>query len=194
MPRGLVMTRTQEVSLAEWMSEEHEALQALELGVGPGVLTPTAIAALPGLEVMRTMMRGGLPYAQCAKQNSCIAIEAHHGKAVFQGAPSANHQNPIGTINGGWMSAILDSALGSAVLTTLPPGWGYFTVDLNVKFLKVLTLAAERVRAVAEVTGSEGRNTSAEAILLGSDGSIYARAMSVCRLVRPPAGSTRDDR
>lgn len=184
-------TTSGENALADWLSVEQGVLQALEAGVGVGVVTPAKIGSLTGLEVMRTMMRGELPYAACAKTNRFYAVAAEPGKATFQGIPSADQLNPMGTVNGGWMSSILDSALGSAVLTTLEPGWGYFTVDLNVQYLKMLTLGTQRVRAVAEVVDSDGRDVRAKATLVGPDGKVFAEATTVCRLMTPQGKSVK---
>ena len=46
-------------------------------------------------------------------------IEIAEGRAVFSGTPGANILNPMGIAHGGYAAALLDSACGIAVLTTL---------------------------------------------------------------------------
>lgn len=182
---------TENSTLSTWLLAEKEAMAALDQGVGPGALAPAKLAALNGHEVMQAMMRGALPYAVCAKTNHYYAVEASPGKAIFQGTPSQDQLNPMGTVNGGWISGILDSALGSAVLTTLPPGWGYFTIDLNVHYLKVLTLATPKVRAIAEVVESDEKDVRAKAALVDAEGKVYAESRAVCRLMNPAGKSNK---
>ena len=47
--------------------------------------------------------------------------QAEEGRVIFEGEPTEAFFNPLGTIHGGWTSAILDSAMACAVHTTLLP-------------------------------------------------------------------------
>lgn len=40
-------------------------------------------------------------------------------------------RNPMGTVHGGYLATLLDSALGSAVLTLLPAEQAYTTAQLS---------------------------------------------------------------
>lgn len=42
-------------------------------------------------------------------------IEVEDGRIVFEGEPGEEHDNPIGSIHGGFAMSILDSALGCAI-------------------------------------------------------------------------------
>ena len=150
---------------------------------------PAQLVGKSGLEVMHAMMNGQLPYAEFARHLTFYAIAAHQGSAVFQGTPQREYLNPMGTIHGGWMTSILDSALGCAVLSSLPPGQVYTTAGLETRYVKALTLDVRRVRAEATVTRIEGRTALAEANLVGPDGTLYAKATTECRLfdMRAPA-------
>ena len=55
---------------------------------------------------------------------------------VFAGEPTEAFFNPLGTIHGGWTSAILDSAMACAVHTTLLAGQGYTTVEMKLNFVR----------------------------------------------------------
>ncbi len=180
---------TPEQRLDLWLSEEREVVELLNSGPGVGVARPAQLVGKSGLEVMHAMMNGQLPYAEFAKHLTFYAIVARPGSAVFQGTPQREYLNPMGTIHGGWMTSILDSALGCAVLASLPPGQVYTTASLETRYLKGLTLDVRRVRAEATVTRIEGRTALAEASLVGPDGTLYAKATTECRLfdMRAPA-------
>jgi uncharacterized protein (TIGR00369 family) len=58
-----------------------------------------------------------------------------HGLVVLDAAPSQEFLNPLGTVHGGWISTLLDSAMGSAVHSTLKPGHRYTTIDMTISFV-----------------------------------------------------------
>ena len=182
------MTPEQKLSL--WLSEERTARQRLKQGVGRGVARPDQIAGKSGLEIMQAMMSGELPYAECAESLRFCAIKTAPGYALFQGATSRDQLNPMGFIHGGWISSVLDSALGCAVMSTLSAGVVYSTIGLEVKYQKFLTLKTLRVRAEAKVTQIEGRDAFAQAILFGPDDTLFAEATTTCRLAEFPVKRT----
>jgi uncharacterized protein (TIGR00369 family) len=111
-------------------------------------------------------------------------MEFEEGGFVFQGRPSARFLNPLGTIHGGWISTMLDSAVGCAIHTTLPAGKGYSTVELKVSFLRPLTPAIRLVRAEGRVLNTGTRAAFAEAHLRGP-------TESSTRTQRQPASSSK---
>ena len=171
--------------LAHWIAEEQAILARVDAGPGPGIAKLEHVMGLAGLEVMEQMLMGTMPIAHLAHFLSFCAISASYGVAVFQGAPQQEHLNPMGTIHGGWIATVMDSALGSAVLTTLPPGHGYVTADLAVKYIKPLTMSVHRVRAEATVITRLERVATAKARLLGPDGTLFAEATAECRIFGP---------
>jgi uncharacterized protein (TIGR00369 family) len=174
-----------------WLNQEREALVRLEMGRGVGVANTGDLEGMSGLQIMQGMMEGQLPYAECAKTMGFFAIEAAAGYSLFQGKTAREHLNPMGTVNGGWISAILDSTLGSAVLTALPAGQGYMTKDLAIVYKKALTLKTPHVRAEANVTRIAGSDAFAEAALYGPDGTIYAQGFTTCRIAQPSAAHVK---
>lgn len=141
---------------------------------------------LSGLEIVQRMLAGEVPGAPIAEALDYRLVEAAHGMAAFEGQASARFFNPHGTVHGGWMATLLDSALGCAVRTTLQPGQQYTTLDLKVTFLRAITQRTGPVRATGNVLHSGGRMASAEGRLAGADGTLYAHATATC-LVLPAA-------
>jgi uncharacterized protein (TIGR00369 family) len=168
--------------LRTWIEEERAVLDRVDAGPGPGLASPQDVASKSGLEIMQAMLLGELPYAEMARTLTFGAISVSPGVAVFQGTPRKEHLNPMGTVHGGWISSVLDSALGSAVLTALPAGHAYTTAELTVKYVKGLTPRVGRVRAEARITEHRGRVAHAEAQLVGPDGTVYAKATTECRV------------
>lgn len=177
--------------LDTWLAEEAEALQGLNAGPGPGVARPDQIAGKSGMEMMQAMLRGDIPYAAIAHTLDFLVIEIGDGTATFQGTPLPRHFNPMGTVHGGWFATLLDSALGCAVHTKMPPGRGYTTAELSVNIVRALTPKVQRVRAIGRVIHCGRQLATADAQLIGPDGTLYAHATTTCLVfdMKPQSGA-----
>ncbi len=176
--------------LETWLQQEQEVRQRLDAGAGPGVARPDQVVGKTGLEVMQGLLSGELPYASIAKTLNFVLIEVSPGQAIFQGAPGLDHMNPLGTVHGGWFATLLDSALGCAVHTMMPPGRAYTTAELSVKMVKAIMPKVQRVRAIGQVVHCGRQLATAEARLVGPDGTLYAHASSACLVFDIPSKST----
>lgn len=172
--------------LAAWIAEEEVIKARLDAGPGPGVAHPEQIAGKTGLEMMQMMINAEIPYAAIAKTLSFVIVEVAPGRAVFQGQPLAEHLNPLGTIHGGWFATLLDSALGCAVHTMMPAGRGYTTAELGVNLVKAITPKVQRVRAEGKVIHCGRQLATAEARIVGADGTLYAHATTTCLVFEMP--------
>ena len=166
--------------LDQWLAEEAQVLARLSAGAGPGVARPDQLAGKTGLQLMQGMLDGELPYAEIAQTLDFMLIEVGPGRAVFQGTPLQRHFNPMGSVHGGWFATLLDSALGCAVHTLMPPGRGYTTAELGVNMVKAITPKVQRVRAIGTVIHAGRQLATAEARLVGPDGTLYAHATTTC--------------
>ena len=113
-------------------------------------------------------------------------MEASPGRALFQGVPGPQLLNPMGTVHGGWYATLLDSALGCAVHTMMPPGRGYTTAELSVNVVKAIALKVQRVRAEGKVIHCGRQLATAEARLFGPDGTLYAHGTTTCLVFELP--------
>ena len=166
--------------LEEWLAQEREVVARIEQGPGCGVARPEQVAGRSGLDVLQAMLRGELPYPPIARTLSFQLLEVDVGRAVFQGAPGPDHLNPMGGVHGGWYATLLDSALGCSVHTMMPPGRGYTTAELGVNLVKAIGPKVQRVRAEGKVVHCGRQLATAEARLVGPDGTLYAHATTTC--------------
>ena len=178
--------------LQAWLAEEANVLATLNEGAGPGVAKPEQIHGLTGLQMMQAMLRGDIPYASIAKTLDFTLIEVSEGRAVFQGTPGPAHLNPMGAIHGGWYATLLDSAMGCAVHTLMPVGRAYTTAELSVNLVRSIDHKIKRVRAEGKVLHCGGQLATAEARLIGPDGTLYAHATTTCLVfaLRMPMNNT----
>jgi len=175
--------------LEAWLAQEREVAARIAAGVGCGVSQPEQVAGRSGLELMQAMLCGELPYPPIARTLDFQLMEVSKGRAVFQGTPGADHLNPMGTIHGGWYATLLDSALGCAVHTMMPAGRGYTTAELSVNLVKAIGPKVQRVRAEGRVLHCGRQLATAEAKLLGPDGTLYAHATTTCLVFEMRSGT-----
>lgn len=176
--------------LEQWLADEAAVRQRLEAGPGPGVARRDQVTELSGLGLMEAMLRGELPYPPIAQTLDFMLVEVGKGHAVFQGRPGPGHLNPMGTVHGGWFATLLDSAVGCAVHTLMPVGRAYTTAELSVNIVRALTPKVPRVRAEGKVVHGGRQLATAEARLVGPDGTLYAHATTTCLVFDLPPQST----
>jgi uncharacterized protein (TIGR00369 family) len=143
-------------------------------------ITREELLAMPGQAVFDAIFAGRLPAAPIAHTLDFTAIRVERGSAIFQGKPLHRHYNPLGSVHGGWFATLLDSALGCAVHSQLPPGKAYTTLELKVNLVRALTVDVPRVRAEGKVIHMGSRTATADARMTGPDGRLYAHATTTC--------------
>ncbi len=172
---------TPQDTLTQWL-EQSAAVRARMLAGGgkPGVATPEHFAGKTGLEQMQAMLSGAMPYPPIAQTLDFELVEIELGKATFQGIPQLMHYNPLGSVHGGWYATLLDSAVGCAVHTMMPPGRGYTTAELSVNIVRAASHKTGPLRAIGTVIHCGKQLATAEGRIVGPDGKLYAHATTTC--------------
>lgn len=145
---------------------------------------PLDLAALSGVEQLRLALSGESEIAPIAQTVGFSLIEVEEGHVAFEATPTRAVYNPLGTVHGGWIATVLDSACGCVVHSMLKPGQNYTTLELKTVFHKALT-AGTPVRAVGRIVQMGRRAAFSEADLRGLDGKLYATATSTCLVMTP---------
>jgi uncharacterized protein (TIGR00369 family) len=136
-----------------------------------------------GLDLLRAMRDGELPPPPVMNLlDMAPEIEVDEGRIVVYLTPREFHYNPLGTVHGGVLATLLDTATGCAVHSTLPAGVGYTSVDLSTKFLRPVTVHSGRLRCEGTVLSRGRRTALAEARLTDGEGRLAAHATSTCLL------------
>jgi len=138
------------------------------------------LAHLSGVQVLRGVITREIPGPPIMATLGFQLVHVEPGHAVFEGTTAEWQYNPLGTVHGGWISTLLDSALGCAVHSNLQPGQLYTTIDLQVRFVRSLSATSGVVRAEANTVHQGKRVATAEAKLVGADGTLYATATASC--------------
>ncbi len=126
------------------------------------------------------MLSGELPRAPIADAMDFDLVEVGEGRIVFVGRPTAAFLNPLGTVHGGWIATVLDSAMGRAVHSTLPPGRLYATTSVTVNRVRALSGDGEPVRCEAPAVHAGGRLATGEGRLWDARGRLVAHGSQTC--------------
>jgi uncharacterized protein (TIGR00369 family) len=135
---------------------------------------------LGGIDVLRAIQDGELPPPPVARLLGLEVEQISEGLVTFAFDPAEYHYNPLGTVHGGVLTTVLDSAMGCAVYSKLRAGLTYTTLELKVNFLRPVRVTTGRVRGEGKVVHLGGRVATAEAHLVDESGALYAHATSTC--------------
>jgi uncharacterized protein (TIGR00369 family) len=112
-----------------------------------------------------------------------VATDSPEGRATGRATLGKAHEGPPGLVHGGVVATLLDHVLARAVRAA---GRGGLTATLTVTFRRPVQLGVP-LRATAELTGQDGRRTTATARLVAEDdpGTTLAEAEGLFVALRP---------
>ncbi|MES1212449.1 MAG: PaaI family thioesterase [Leifsonia sp.] len=141
-----------------------------------------------GLDYLRGIVSGEVPPPPVAMLLGMTISSVESGEVVFTLTPHPSHYNPLGVVHGGMLCTVLDTVAACAGHSTLEPGWGYTSIDLNVSYLRGVTLDSGVVTFTGHVVKGGRRVifTSAEGV--DAAGNLVATATSSL-LVMPPTAA-----
>lgn len=100
------------------------------------------------------------------------------GAVAYRYTPKERHQNLIGSLHGGILASLLDSAMGAAVMTRLAPGESHTMTDLTVKFISAVRDQEALLLIEGRVNHTGRRMFSTEGIVTDQQGRLIARALA----------------
>lgn len=155
------------------------------MATSPADLLPLAEAVkMTGLEFMRGILDGSLSQPPISGALNYKLHVAEDGRVVFRGTPEFAHSNPMGTVHGGWYGTLLDSCMACAVMTKIPKGAAYTTLEYKINILRSIPLGTT-VEAIG-TTDHVGRSTGvAHGEIRGvEDGKLYATGSTTCMVMQ----------
>jgi len=168
----------------------NEPQPALRQSPAPAPLPREATQSLSGLEQVRAMRDGTLGLAPMQALMNMRLIEAEDGLVVFTAVPEEKHYNPQGTVHGAFATAILDSAMGLAVVTKLPAGVGQTTGELKLGFIRPMSSLTGEVRGEGRVIHCGRSIAMAEGRLMARDGRLIAHGTTTCLIFQSPQAAS----
>lgn len=108
--------------------------------------------------------------------------EVRPGEAVIEMETTPEHFNPMGTVHGGVLCSIADSAMGIAHASTLGEGETGTTLELKINFVRPVW--SDKLRAIGKVTKAGKTISLVECDVLDSKNRLVARSSSTCMTLR----------
>ena len=148
------------------------------------LLSQSEILSLSGLEFMQKILDGTNPGPPIGQTMGYALHAVEDGRVTFRGAPEFNVTNPVGTVHGGWYGTLLDSAMACAVMTKVPRGSVYTTLEYKINILRAIPLGTQIdcVGAIDHVGRSTG--VSHGEIRGVADGRLYATGSTTCIVMK----------
>jgi uncharacterized protein (TIGR00369 family) len=148
--------------------------------------TEDQLFGMSGLEFMQAILDGRVAGPPIAGVFDYRLETVEDGRVIFRGAPRFAFSNPMGTVHGGWYGTLLDSCMACAVMTKLPRGAVYTTLEYKVNITRPVPDGLE-IRAIGTAQ-HVGRTTGvANAEMRGvADGKLYATGSTTCIVMRRP--------
>ena len=146
--------------------------------------TGRLVGKVSGLELLQHILREQAA-PPIARLLDFTLVEVSDGRAVFEVKPAEFHYNPTGQVHGGLAATVLDSALGCAVLSTLPVGVGYTTAELHVNLVRGITKDTPLLRCEATILHRGRTLCTSQATLKDEAGKLYAHGTSTCLVLVP---------
>src|SRR5580692_10136207 len=121
-----------------------------------------------------------VPPAAVLLGREIISVDARSGEVHLRFLADGQFANRHGTVQGGMLAAMLDSATGNAVMAKLPSHLTALTTRLDTQFLRPAALGA--IVATARIVHQDDRSVEATAELTDGEGRIVATARAELRV------------
>jgi uncharacterized protein (TIGR00369 family) len=148
-----------------------------------GVVEATTAASESGHAFLLKLLNATYPAPPFSEVCDVWPVEVVEGRVIFEARPSSRFYNPMGTVHGGWISTVLDSAMGCAVHSMLKAGQSYTTVEIKVNFVRPLLEESGIVRCEGNIVHSGGRLATSEGRLTDAAGNLIAHGSETCMIL-----------
>lgn len=113
-------------------------------------------------------------------------VGAERGLTRYEYRPEELHLNALGTVHGGIITTLLDTAMGTAVHSMLDAGVLFTSMDVHAHFLRPVLASTRTLICIGTVTHMGSRIAMAEARVEDGLGKLFAKSSSTC-LILPSA-------
>jgi uncharacterized protein (TIGR00369 family) len=127
---------------------------------------------LSGLEILTAQLNEEIPAAPVDRYAGIQLMEAGDGLVVFSLPVHPGLLQELGTVFGGVIALLANSASGAAVQTIAPAGTGFTALDFKVNFLRPVRAEGEELIATGAITHRGRKLSIANAVITHRDRRI----------------------
>lgn len=117
---------------------------------------------------------GPLPDSEFTRSLGMTTTRCQDGVCVIEVELEPRHMSVAGRAHGGVLFTMLDTAMGRAVITRLPPGRGCATVEAKINYLR--PVQGGRIRAEGRALDLTRRTAYAEGTVFDEEDRVLARS------------------
>lgn len=114
-----------------------------------------------------------------------VVVTPTPGRATATLTVDERHANPNGVVHGAVPFAMVDTAMGAAVMSRLDDGRRCASTDVHLRFLRAVT--GGRLEATVEVVHLGRRAATLEGRVVTEDGTLVATGTGSFALLPPPS-------
>lgn len=144
--------------------------------VTPRPVSQAEMLNMDGYTLMRGMMDGILPPPPIAHVLDFYVCRIARGECDFKGKAKADFCNPFGTVHGGFLATLLDSAMTCSAQTILPPATACTTVEMKINFVRGVPGDGRVLYAKAKIIHGGRKLMTSDARLEDEQGKLYAHS------------------
>jgi len=138
---------------------------------------------LGGIAFLKNVVAGTYPPPPISATLGFRFAEVEPGRAVVTMTPHAGHYNLIQTVHGGVHATLLDTVMACSILSTLPVGQGFTTLELKINYVRPMTDATGEVRAEGKTINVGRTIATSEGRLTDSAGKLIAHGTTTCLIL-----------
>lgn len=139
--------------------------------------------SLTALEYFQAIMRRELPAPPSLQLLGIEVADARPGRVSFAWKPDESMFNAIGSVHGGIVCALLDTAASSALLSMLPNGKAAISMEIKVSYLRPVWPNGGSLLATGAVVRQGIQAGHTEAVVTAQSGAVVATASSTLLIV-----------
>ncbi|HWS47695.1 MAG TPA: PaaI family thioesterase [Acidimicrobiia bacterium] len=147
-------------------------------------VTRARLGGLNGYERLLAIKSGAAAPPPAASLLGMTLDELEPGRTVFSLVADELHENPMGTMHGGIVATLVDTAMGCAVSSRLDADETFTTLELSTNYVRAITQATGRIFAEGRVVHGGTRVATTEARVYDASGALYAHATSTCLITK----------
>lgn len=147
----------------------------------PGLSTRD-MDATSGLDYLKAIKDGSIQPPPIARLVGYVISAVEPGRTVYELQPLECHYNPFGTVHGGIISTLLDTAMTSAVLSALGKRAGCSTAEIKVNYIRPVTDRTGTLSCRGALIHLGKRLATAEGRLEDKSGTLYAHGLCTCSI------------
>ncbi len=142
------------------------------------------VSAFSGLKYFKALMEGSVARAPMLELFDINVEVAEPGLFVLTAKPTAEHNNPLGFVHGGYAAVLLDTCMAAAIVTSLEPGLAAVTLEYKINFIRPMSADTGVVRGEGKPLHIGRRMAIAEGRLLDAAGRLLAHGTTTSHIVR----------